>query len=103
MDSHDLVIKEPSKIKCSVPECDDKYSSRFRFPKDAEKMKQWLMKVRNPLLNSLSFENVYNKYRVCSRHFLQEFIVGDPTARRGITWNAVPLLYLPERKFINLM
>lgn len=43
----------------------------------------------------LSFDEIYNKYRICSKHFLPEHIQ-EPRRKRGLTYNAVPSLLLPR-------
>jgi len=90
--------KQPSKKKCCVPGCNDKYSSRFRFPNKNQQylVSEWLKRINNPKLNSMSFDKLYQDCVVCARHFLPEQLQFG--CRRGIKPNAIPILFLNEGK-----
>lgn len=85
-----------AKNKCCVPKCEDRYSSRFRFPnpKDYSDMcAKWIEKIKNPLLTGKSYSYIYKTFRVCASHFTEEsFIQGS---RKGIKFSAIPVLHMP--------
>lgn len=90
-----------SKNKCVVPNCTDRFSSRFRFPNPRYEhlikiTREWIERINNPALFNLSYEVIYNKYRVCRRHFTGKDQLRG--CRKGIKSNAVPTLFLPESK-----
>lgn len=94
-----------SKWKCAVPNCTDKFSSRIRFPNPKsgnvelfKLMQQWIEKIKNPSLFNLSYDIIYNKYRICIRHFSAKDIVPEKGFLKRVTYDAVPTLCLPEGK-----
>ncbi|XP_072387364.1 uncharacterized protein [Diabrotica undecimpunctata] len=81
---------------CCVPGCKDHTSSRFRFPNPNNEMDtflEWLKVIKRGELNNSTPHTVYNKFRVCSRHFKDEDKVR--VGRRAITRIAIPRLFLP--------
>ncbi|XP_056449993.1 THAP domain containing 12a [Gadus chalcogrammus] len=57
---------------CAAPNCATKKSNQhplFRFPKDAERCKQWVDKCNHEDLNDKSPEQLYRYYRLCVKHF----------------------------------
>lgn len=69
--------------KCCVVGCGDMSSKRHRFPKnEPDVYKLWLVRLKPPHYESLSVEDIYNKYVVCERHFTPDLIV--PESRRGL-------------------
>ncbi|KAJ8914061.1 hypothetical protein NQ315_017582, partial [Exocentrus adspersus] len=77
--------KRPAKKKCCVPGCDDKDSSRFRFPNKNQQylVSQWLQRINNVKLNTMPFEKLYINCVVCARHFLAEQLQFG--CRRGLS------------------
>lgn len=99
----DRSIKKASSYKCCVPNCDDKYSPRFKFPipKDQYNMnlfKIWLKNINNPMLSNRSYDEIHKIFRVCARHFPQDKLLHG--SRRGISENAVPVLFLNSKLLI---
>ncbi|KAJ8915356.1 hypothetical protein NQ315_008243 [Exocentrus adspersus] len=88
--------------KCSVPGCPNRTNKRHIFPvRDSSLMKLWLARVANPILNSLSTENIYRNYYVCDKHFSENDKV--PDTRRGLKADALPSLYLSEHHDLSLL
>ena len=89
--------KKLAKTKCCVPGCSNRLNPQFRFPNKNDKrlFQTWLDKINNKTLMALSFDEIYNKYRVCFKHFLPEQIL-EPRRKRGVTYNAVPSLLLAQ-------
>lgn len=55
---------------CCVPECHDKISSRHRFPlRDIDTFKTWIQGIDHPRFSTLTNEEIYKTYYVCTRHF----------------------------------
>ncbi|KAG5866756.1 hypothetical protein JTB14_037161 [Gonioctena quinquepunctata] len=88
--------------KCCVPDCEDLYSKRHRFPRpdrEVELFKIWVDKVKNPLFNGKTDEQIYKTYLVCDVHFRNYFKV---VSHRGLSKIAFPTLYLLESSNENI-
>ncbi|KAG5884915.1 hypothetical protein JTB14_034113 [Gonioctena quinquepunctata] len=84
--------------KCCVPDCEDLYSKRHRFPRpdrEVELFKIWVDKVKNPLFNGKTDEQIYKTYLVCDVHFRNDFKV---VSHRGLSKIAFPTLYLLDQE-----
>lgn len=81
-------------ISCAVLGCDDKISTRHRFPKPKTNMElynTWLAIIGNPVLFTLEPQVVYNNRRVCHRHFEEKYVnVGSTRIHK----TAKPALYI---------
>ncbi|KAG5881550.1 hypothetical protein JTB14_028167 [Gonioctena quinquepunctata] len=88
--------------KCCVPDCEDLYSKRHRFPRpdrEVELFKIWVDKVKNPLFNGKTDEQIYKTYLVCDVNFRNDFKV---VSHRGLSKIAFPTLYLLESSNGNI-
>ncbi|KAG5871330.1 hypothetical protein JTB14_034353 [Gonioctena quinquepunctata] len=88
--------------KCCVPDCEDLYSKRHRFrrpDREVELFKIWVDKVKNPLFNGKTDEQIYKTYLVCDVHFRNDFKV---VSHRGLSKIAFPTLYLLESSNENI-
>lgn len=81
-------------IKCCVSGCEDKTSSRHRFPnpkKDMDRLKLWLNVLQDETLSQVDPMKLYSDRRICRRHFCKDdYSVGS----NRIHSNAVPTLHL---------
>ncbi|XP_031782106.1 uncharacterized protein LOC100679657 isoform X2 [Nasonia vitripennis] len=63
--------------------------SFFRFPKDPQRSKQWVVACdRNDLLEKTPIE-LFNSYRVCAKHFTDTMFLND--LRNRLQPNSVPM------------
>ncbi|XP_076251359.1 uncharacterized protein LOC143190724 isoform X3 [Rhynchophorus ferrugineus] len=86
----------PCSKKCSVPGCKDSTERRHRFPKnDPALFQKWLDQINNTKLTGLSTIQIYQRHRVCHRHFSDEFRITLPS-RTSLRVNAYPTLFLSE-------
>lgn len=79
---------------CSVLTCDDRKSTRHRFPmpeKDPVRFRRWTELTGNSLLLSMEPAKVYRSYRVCHRHFSADTYASN----MYLVKTALPTLYLP--------
>lgn len=82
------------KRNCAVPSCNDKFSTRHRFPNPGNSMQryqEWLRLCGNSALAALDPELVYRSYRVCHIHFKKD----DMASNMYLQKTAVPSLHLP--------
>lgn len=89
-----VTVKRPPKKKCCVPGCNDRVSSRFRFPRrnETDMVQLWLKAINNEDLYNLPFEKLYQNNVVCARHFYTDEL--QHGFRRGLKRTAVPSLFL---------
>lgn len=87
--------------RCVVPECKSTRQEKHHvFPKDEKQGLLWLTAVCNPMLNDLTYSEIYKKrYRVCHLHFRPEDFISGP--RNLFVKKAVPSLLLPMRDSNN--
>ena len=81
---------------CSVPGCDDRKSSRHRFPnptKDTERFYMWIQLIDNPKLGQMDPIRVYNNFRVCHQHFT----IDDKSSNKLLKHTTVPSQNLPSK------
>ncbi|KAK4885410.1 hypothetical protein RN001_001681 [Aquatica leii] len=84
---------------CAVPGCEDRKSTRHRFPnpeKDYTRYVEWIRVVSNSKLNNLDHKSVYKSYRVCHQHFT----IDDKSTNMYLKRTAVPSQQLPFDNFI---
>lgn len=83
---------------CAVVGCDDRTSTRHRFPnpeKDGVRFRKWVHLSGNALLPGMESSRVYNSYRICHRHF-----AGDTNATNMyLKKTSLPTLYMPGKLF----
>ncbi|KAK4876573.1 hypothetical protein RN001_009079 [Aquatica leii] len=83
-----------SYVPCAVPGCDDRKSSRHRFPnpeKNKSRFDTWITLIANPKLVNLQPLEVYRNYRVCHQHFTMD----DKSSIMYLKRTAVQSLKLP--------
>ncbi|XP_045471803.1 uncharacterized protein LOC123678701 [Harmonia axyridis] len=82
------------KVKCCVEGCEDVVSMRHRFPKSNPTFfKIWIDNIKPKNWETLSVQQIYNRYYVCHAHFEKCYhLVGS---LRGLTVHAVPTLGVP--------
>ncbi|KAK4876576.1 hypothetical protein RN001_009082 [Aquatica leii] len=83
-----------SYVPCAVPGCDDRKSSRDRFPnpeKNNSRFDTWITLIANPKLVNLQPLEVYRNYRVCHQHFTMD----DKSSIMYLKRTAVQSLKLP--------
>lgn len=81
-------------VSCCVPNCEDRHSTRHRFPnpnKDENRFAEWIRLVCNPKLFDMDPLRVYNNYRVCHKHFRVE----DKLTNMYLKRTTVPFQNLP--------
>ncbi|KAJ8979996.1 hypothetical protein NQ317_016659 [Molorchus minor] len=79
---------------CSVMGCEDKFSSRHRFPNPANNLdlfQKWVLACGNEELINMPPEQIFRTKRVCHIHFKECDIGSNMLLNRGI----VPSLFLP--------
>ncbi|XP_017881058.1 uncharacterized protein LOC108625503, partial [Ceratina calcarata] len=80
---------------CCVPGCDDRKSTRHRFPnpiKDENRFKQWLQLVGNEKILNMDPARVFRNYRVCHEHFTPE----DKSSNSFLKRTTIPSRNLPQ-------
>ncbi|KAL1488170.1 hypothetical protein ABEB36_015128 [Hypothenemus hampei] len=80
--------------KCQVVNCDDKNSTRHRFPnpkKNSREFEIWIKATGNAKLEEIEPEKIYKNLRICHRHFRVE----DRSTNMYLKPNVYPTLYLP--------
>ncbi|XP_069670524.1 zinc finger protein 679-like isoform X2 [Periplaneta americana] len=80
-----------SAINCSNNKKRSPELSFFRFPKDPERCKKWLINSRREDLMKKSVVYLYNNIKFCSLHFEDTQFMNEN--RNKLTWNAVPTLF----------
>lgn len=79
---------------CSVPECEDRFSSKHRFPnpaKNIERFLKWIELVSNPKLFEMDKKQVYDSYKVCHKHFAPDDIATNMFLKK----ESLPRFHLP--------
>ncbi|XP_049796625.1 uncharacterized protein LOC126213080 [Schistocerca nitens] len=92
--------------KCAVPGCSNyklqKDKSFYRFPKDKELCKQWVILTQKPglaeVFKSRGPEYVYRTYTVCSDHFQEKDFRNKIWLSQGLWRGAIPSRLLPKPK-----
>ena len=81
---------------CAAPNCHNRiYNSTvsmFRFPKDKQRSKQWVINTRRADLEKYSTEQLYNGYTLCANHFEDSQFM-NPQAKIKLIHNALPTLF----------
>ena len=81
---------------CAAPNCHNHtYNSTvsmFRFPKDKQQCKQWVINTRRADLEKYSTEQLYNGYTLCANHFEDSQFM-NPQAKKSLIHNALPTLF----------
>ncbi|XP_056632273.1 uncharacterized protein LOC130442182 isoform X1 [Diorhabda sublineata] len=101
---HEFIIPESSSVtlakkrhRCCVNGCDDLLSIRHRFPKrEPEIFEAWIKILKPPHYQSLSVNDIYNKYVVCDVHFRECDKIPKMSRKRGLSAIAIPTLKIPE-------
>lgn len=88
--------RKHDKKRCIVPGClSTRHEKHHVFPKDEKYGLLWMKAVSSPILNNLSYKDIYyNKYHVCHLHFTLEDFKSGP--RNLFHQKAVPSLLLPK-------
>lgn len=80
---------------CCVPGCNS-VSQLIRFPRDMEKIKEWVSAIKNPVLRKLRYGQVYKYKRICMDHFENHCFKEESTIVNNLLLpEAVPTLNLP--------
>ena len=94
----EIKTKKPKKggrlcaaINCHNHHCNSRVSL-FRFPKDKERSKQWVINIRRADLESYTAEHLYKFYNVCANHFEDSQFM-NPAKRNSLIHNAVPTIF----------
>ena len=86
-------------IKCCVPSCTDKTSTRHRFPVyEEEVFNTWLERIQNSDLTSKHPMDVYKTSYICERHFLQVCVVPN-SKRKMLNHYSRPTVDLPSKNY----
>ena len=64
----------------------------FRFSKDKQRSKQWVINTRRADLEKYSTEQLYNGYTLCANHFEDSQFM-NPQAKIKLIHNALPTLF----------
>ncbi|KAF5306098.1 hypothetical protein FQA39_LY09076 [Lamprigera yunnana] len=83
-----------SYVPCAVAGCDDRKSSRHRFPnpeKNKSRFDTWISLIANSKPVNLQPLEVYTNYRVCHQHFTMD----DKSSNMYLKRTAVPSQKLP--------
>ena len=81
---------------CAVPGCEDRKSSRHRFPnpvKDRERFNLWIEVLANPKLVQMDPTRVFDNFRVCHQHFT----INDKSSNMFLKRTAIPSQNLPSK------
>ncbi|KAL1489590.1 hypothetical protein ABEB36_013539 [Hypothenemus hampei] len=84
--------------KCSVLGCEDKISSRHRFPDpkiNFELFQKWIVSTGNPELLKSDVEHIYRTKKICHRHFSQKHILSNNLLLKS----AFPTIFLGKDVF----
>ncbi|KAL1488734.1 hypothetical protein ABEB36_014533 [Hypothenemus hampei] len=80
--------------KCQVINCDDKNSTRHRFPNPKKNPRQfeiWIKATGNTKLEKIDSDKIYKNLRICHRHFGAE----NRSTNMYLKPNVYPTLFLP--------
>lgn len=83
-------LRTTNYVSCAVPGCDDKNSSRHRFPnpeKDQHRFLEWIRLIKNEKLIKLSSTDpgkVYRNHRICHSHFTKDDILSNIYLKRTV-------------------
>lgn len=85
-----------SAINCSnnKNQCPD--LSFFRFPKDVERSKKWVINSGRKDLKNKDVEYLYENIKLCSNHFESSQFMNEK--KNKLVWNAVPTVFDVPKK-----
>lgn len=86
---------------CAVIGCDDRTSTRHRFPnpeKDKPRFGRWIQLSGNEKLVDMEPKRVYQNYRICHTHFSSESKACNMFLKR----TSLPSLHLPSKCLKNV-
>lgn len=90
---------------CRALNCDNRFFnnksvSYFRFPKDNERCRKWVVNCRVENLQKRSTEYLNQQCRLCSLHFEDNQFMN--ATKRQLLWNAIPTLFDIRNEAKNL-
>ncbi|XP_049780960.1 52 kDa repressor of the inhibitor of the protein kinase [Schistocerca cancellata] len=91
-----------SAINCSNNRKKTPHLSFFRFPKDPERSKKWLINGRRQDLLQKDVVYLHNNVKFCALHFeSNQFMSAE---KKKLVWNAVPTLFdVPNKPQLVMM
>ncbi|KAG5879487.1 hypothetical protein JTB14_025977 [Gonioctena quinquepunctata] len=91
------LFRQPKKapeycVVCSHNSKKNPQYSYFRFPKDEARCNEWILTLEIVKLDSLTAEQCYERFRVCSIHFVKHMF--SSIQKNKLKRNAVPTIFV---------